>query len=410
MAVSITPAMTSVATGGSQVFTAAVTGTSNTAVTWSMVGGSGNGTVDATGKFTAPTAVPSPNTVTVQATSQADPTKQGTASVTITAASQPVTQAAATRFLEQSTFGPTQTLVAQVQQSGFAPFLSAQFASNVSTYADPSATDAMNNNQVPTEQAVFTNALSNPDQLRQRVAFALSEIWVTSGFTRSAAGNGALHAPAAAGRLCQLSHIMYDVTLSPAHGPLPEHGEQRQANATLHHANENYARELMQLFTLGLDKLNRGWLAATRQQRQPDPHLHAERTWRRLRAPSPAGPIRRSRGPRCRSTTRRIGLGRWSPFESNHDTSAENAAARKRHGRRRCPLARPRSTDLNGALDNIFAQPSLPPFVCKQLIQHLVTSNPSAAYVKRVADVFVSGTFSGSGATFGSGSAATCRR
>ena len=58
---------------------------------------------------------------------------------------------------------------------------------------------------------------------------------------------------------------------------------------------------------------------------------------------------------------------------------------------------------MSGALDNIFAQPSLPPFVCKQLIQHLVTSNPSSAYVKRVADVFVSGNFSGGGVTIGSG-------
>src|SRR4029077_8425533 len=61
------------------------------------------------------------------------------------------------------------------------------------------------------------------------------------------------------------------------------------------------------------------------------------------------------------------------------------------------------NSDLNAALDDIFAQPSLSPFVCKQLIQHLVTSNPSPAYVQRVATVFDSGIFTGSGATFGSG-------
>jgi hypothetical protein len=67
------------------------------------------------------------------------------------------------------------------------------------------------------------------------------------------------------------------------------------------------------------------------------------------------------------------------------------------------PAGQTAEADLAGALDNIFAQPSLPPFVCKQLIQHLVTSNPSSAYVKRVADVFVSGAYSGGGVTIGSG-------
>src|SRR5262249_9599609 len=67
------------------------------------------------------------------------------------------------------------------------------------------------------------------------------------------------------------------------------------------------------------------------------------------------------------------------------------------------PAGQSSANDLKGALDNIFAQPSLAPFVCKQLIQHLVTSNPSAAYVQRVATAFDSGTFSPSGAIFGSG-------
>ncbi len=76
------------------------------------------------------------------------------------------------------------------------------------------------------------------------------------------------------------------------------------------------------------------------------------------------------------------------PFESNHNTTAKtllpvNGAATV------LPAGQTAEADLAGALDNIFAQPSLPPFVSKQLIQHLVTSNPSSAYVKRVADVFV---------------------
>ncbi len=95
-------------------------------------------------------------------------------------------------------------------------------------------------------------------------------------------------------------------------------------------------------------------------------------------------------------------IGPMVPFESNHNMTAKmllpvNGTAVT------LPAGQSAENDLSGALDNIFAQPSLPPFVCKQLIQHLVTSNPSSAYVKRVADVFVSGTFSGGGVTIGSG-------
>jgi hypothetical protein len=88
-------------------------------------------------------------------------------------------------------------------------------------------------------------------------------------------------------------------------------------------------------------------------------------------------------------------------LESNHDTGSKtllpvNGVATV------LPGGQSSTVDLNAALDNIFVQPSLAPFVCKQLIQHLVTSNPSPAYVRRVATVFDSGTFTGSGATFGS--------
>src|SRR5208283_4838354 len=95
-------------------------------------------------------------------------------------------------------------------------------------------------------------------------------------------------------------------------------------------------------------------------------------------------------------------IGAMVPFESNHNAASKillpvNGSAVT------LPAGQSAETDLSDALDNIFAQPSLPPFVCKQLIQHLVSSNPSSAYVKRVAGVFVSGSFSGGGVTIGSG-------
>ena len=87
VAVSIAPATVTVAVGKTQPFTASITGTSDTAITWSVAGGVSNGTITNTGLYTAPTAVPNPAQVTVAATSQADSTKSASATVTITAVS-----------------------------------------------------------------------------------------------------------------------------------------------------------------------------------------------------------------------------------------------------------------------------------------------------------------------------------
>ncbi len=87
IAVAVTPSSASVAVSKSQQFTASVTGTTNTAVTWSVTGGAANGTVSASGLYTAPSTVPNPAQVKVTATSQADATKSGSANVTVTAVS-----------------------------------------------------------------------------------------------------------------------------------------------------------------------------------------------------------------------------------------------------------------------------------------------------------------------------------
>jgi hypothetical protein len=83
--VTVTATKTTVVVGQSLNYTANVTGTTNTAVTWSVGGGAGNGTITSSGVYTAPTAVPSPAKVTVTATSQADSTKSGSATVTVVA-------------------------------------------------------------------------------------------------------------------------------------------------------------------------------------------------------------------------------------------------------------------------------------------------------------------------------------
>jgi uncharacterized protein (DUF1800 family) len=469
-------------------FTAAVTGASDTALSWSVngtIGGSAaTGLISTTGQYTAPATVPTHNVVTVQAALVNTPTVQGTSSVTLlnpipvvssvspqiigvgaftiqvngsgflsgaqvmfgttalttsfvsatqlnatgtavaaqagsvsvtvvnpapgvnnstTSAVTRVssvtveTVAAAVRFLEQSTFGPTPALVTQVQQMGFPEFLTSQFAMSGSTYPDPASTVT---SLLPTQQVFFMNALNNPDQLRQRVAFALSEIWVSSGFTVPPQGMAPYMRLLLQDAFVNYRTLMNDVTLSPAMGRYLDMVNNDNP-PTGQHANENYARELMQLFTLGLDKLNEDGTLQLDSSGNPIP-IYAQADVDSFALAYTGWTYPTQPGATLAKHNPAYWIGPMVPFESNHNTAAKvllpvNGSAVT------LPAGQSAENDLSGALDNIFAQPSLPPFVCKQLIQHLVSSNPSSAYVKRVADVFTSGTFSGGGVTIGSG-------
>src|ERR1700727_4014104 len=168
---------------------------------------------------------------------------------------------AAARFLDQATWGPTPTAIAELESLGINNWLTAQFASNVSDLPDQAiltSTGTSNNNLAPVQAAFFNNAVNQPDQLRQRVAFALSQIWVVSAvqipqayayppywriFRDNAFGN--------------YRDLIRAVTLSPAMGRYLNMANNNKANPAKNPSpNENYARELMQLFTLGLTQLN----------------------------------------------------------------------------------------------------------------------------------------------------------
>jgi uncharacterized protein (DUF1800 family) len=476
----VSPGAVNVRASGTQSFTAAVTGTTNTSVTWEVNnipgGNSTIGTIDTNGNYTAPATVPSSNLMSVEAVSVASPTSMGSSAVTllnpipvisgISPVSIPVgafslsvsgtnfvsgaqvlfggaalpttfvsstqltatgtattgqignvsvtvdnpnpgsiastgsetaqvtaavaeTPAAAVRFLEQSTFGPTPALITQVEQGGFNSFLTNQFASSVSTYPDPASTVT---SITPTQQIFFTNAINNADQLRQRVAFALSEIWVVSNNTVAPQGMAPYERILLQDAFTNYSTIMNDVTLNPGMGlylNMVNNGKPVSASGTK--ANENYARELMQLFTLGLDLLNNdgslqldssGNPIPTYTQNQVDAFSLVYTGWT---YPTEPGATAVEYNPQ-------YFIGPMVLFESNHSLASKTllngtVLAAGQTG----------TVDLQDALANIFNHPNLPPFVCAQLIQHLVTSNPSPQYVARVATAFENGTFQGFG-------------
>ena len=165
-----------------------------------------------------------------------------------------VTASAAARLLEQSTFGPTPASIQHVQQVGLQAFLNEQFNAPASTYPTPAATDDIE----VVKRRFFTNALTGQDQLRQRVAWSLAQTFVVS--------NQKIGDPSAFTLWMNMlqkdvfgnfSTLLNDVTVSPAMGryldmvrndkPDPNSGRQ---------PNENYAREILQLFSVGLAQFN----------------------------------------------------------------------------------------------------------------------------------------------------------
>ncbi|HWW77264.1 MAG TPA: DUF1800 family protein, partial [Pyrinomonadaceae bacterium] len=177
VSVNVSPQYATVQLGATKQFQAAVLNTANAAVTWSVNGINGGnasvGTIDASGLYTAPAAQPFMGVVSVTAASAADATKKASAGVNL----QDPQAVAVGRFLEQSTFGPTPQLVQHVEQVGLGGFLDEQFALPESPWPDytqPTTTrsDAVN--------AFYYNAGAGQDQLRQRVVYALSQVWVVA--------------------------------------------------------------------------------------------------------------------------------------------------------------------------------------------------------------------------------------
>jgi uncharacterized protein (DUF1800 family) len=289
-----------------------------------------------------------------------------------------MTPGAAARFLDQATWGATPADVAHLQQIGPTAWLTEQFAAAPSPISDvPDTLTSLD----PVRQEFFANAVSGGDQLRQRVAFALGEIWVVS--------NVKLKAQAIPPYLRLLSDnafgnyfdLMNAVTLSPAMGHYLDMVNNDKPAAG-QEANENYARELNQLFTVGTVILKPDGTLLLDSSGQPVPTYDQGVVQGFARAftgwtypPLPGAP------PHKHNPANWTG---WMvAVESNHDATAKTLLNGET-----LPAAQTAEQDLYGALQNIFHHPNVGPFVCQQLIQHLVTSNPSPAYVERVANVF----------------------
>ena len=312
----------------------------------------------------------------------------------------------AQRLLRQATFGPTDAEIARVASMGAAAWIDQQFALPATQYpeypwvpanrpddcVDSTSRPAVpgdhcardNYSLFPLQLEFFRNALEAPDQLRQRVAFALSQIMVTSGVENSR--NYAMRhyqqllVDRAFGNFYDL---LLAVTLSPVMGDYLDMANNNKANAaTRTEPNENYAREILQLFSVGTWLLNAdgtrrrdaaGNPIATYDQEEIEGFAHAFTGWT---YPAVAGAPQRLNNPRNY-------LGTLIPVAVNHDSGAKTLL-----GGFTLPPNLGMFDELALAHRNIFEHPNVGPFIGRQLIQKLVTSDPSPGYVARVSAVF----------------------
>jgi uncharacterized protein (DUF1800 family) len=374
------PAITGVGTGGRLplgVFTATVTGAG-------FVSGSGaslNGSALAT-KYASPTLLTISGFAGVSGTGTITVSNAATASAPFTVqvgvANAQVSPAAARRFLEQAAFGPTPTDATSVQTLGFQPWINNQFSlAQVSNY------DTVIPNNISMPAQFLANAVSNQDQLRQRTAFALSQIFVTS-LDKLIFDDDMVpyQDMLLADSLGNYRQIMEDVTLSSAMGQYLDMGNNAAADpATGAVANENYARELMQLFTIGTVMLNQDGSVQVDGNQIPIP-TYSQFTVTEFARVYTGWTYAPNAG-NAPYWGEYFTPGNMIPWAPKHD-----AGSKQLLNGYVAPAGRTPQQDLDGALDNIFNHPNVGPFVGRLLIQHLVKSNPSPAYISRVAGVF----------------------
>lgn len=319
-----------------------------------------------------------------------------------------ISRAQAARFLTQASFGPTMADIERVQQLGYAAWIDEQMAEPAtlhSAYIKEIQADYFGPrigggyNASPTDEFIFGNnlmtafaraAIQGEDQLRQRVAFALSQILVASRrdanlenqplgmsdfydiFVRRAFGN--------------YRDVLQDVALHPCMGRYLSHvGNQKAIPEINQYPDENFAREVMQLFSIGLWELNPDGTRQVDGSGQSIPTYSNTEITQLARVMTGLWFSGHS-----------WGEGGW--YDADYATPMTMHAERHDFGAKtlvhgivlpaRAATAANAMRDIADAMRILFEHANCAPFIGKQLIQFLVTDNPSPAYVQRVAAVF----------------------
>lgn len=326
----------------------------------------------------------------------------------------------ASRLLNQASFGPTADTLVDAQRMGARKYLLTQMDAPVSQYVyattqstmrarihttgSQSFCDTLPDGQGgncwgdwfsagPVQYEFFRHAVANPDQLRQRMAFALSQIFVTSGRELDGSyGFAHYHQMLRENAFGNFGTLLTRVTKSPFMGAYLN-----MVDNDVEAPNENYARELLQLFSIGPCELNidgslkTGDCVETYSNEIVRNYAFALTGWT-----FPAGGV----DPWCNASCQ---AQRWSnpryykgdmvAKQQAHDNQPRTLLSGVSISAGRAP-----QQALDSVVASLMAHPNIAPFIGKQLIKLFVTSNPSPAYVSRVAQAFTTGSYAGTGA------------
>jgi uncharacterized protein (DUF1800 family) len=306
------------------------------------------------------------------------------------AADKAAKEADADRLAKQATFGATQSVIDRVLSNGVSGWLDEQFAATGSSYADLASTPVVigscgtdtactrrNFNREPVAMRFYANALSQPDQLRQRVAFALSQLLVASTTeVNNTAGAAAYQQILLDGAFGNYRDLLMAVTLS---GYMGDYLDMADSNKSA--PSENYAREMLQLFSMGPDQLNmdgttvKDATGASIANYTPDDIKAVARaltgwTYARLN------------GAAITDNTARDYTKPMVTVAARYDTTAKALLGIT------IPAGASQTDSVTAVVNAAFENASTAPRISRFLIQNLVTSNPTPAYVGRVAAVF----------------------
>ena len=312
-----------------------------------------------------------------------------------------ITATDAARLLTQATFGPKRSEIDALTGGSVSAWIDAQMALPASSHRNATVTErtvALANNEFdPTnnpfllafrQRAWFQLALNAPDQLRQRVAFALSQILVISD---SGFGNN-MTEPTANYYDILVNHafgnfrtLLEQVTLSPAMGLYLSHLRNAKADPVAGtNPDENYAREVMQLFSIGLVQLQRDGTLKLDSAGLPIPTYNQTTISQMARIFTGWGFFTTRVNPSFRGTAADY-INPMMLYPASHETGTKDLTPVLASV---IPANLGGTEDLKRALDGLFNHENTPAFISRQLIQRLVTDNPSPAYVYRVSEKF----------------------
>lgn len=311
------------------------------------------------------------------------------------------------RLLEQSTLGPTEGLVQEVKGKGISAWLDEQLALNVTKYTQlpfwdpPKDTSLCQNDDTPpitpekycqlnkwspnpVAWEFFRQSKTAPDQLRMRMAHVWHQIFVLN---PTNVGQAYAHAEFQQRLRDHAFDTFENLLLQYALSPQLGHFQNWVKNVPEHDGirpNENFARELMQLFTIGVNELNSDSTPklGTNGELLPAYGQADIETLARILTgftfPTQPGKI-----PGFRENEWYF-IGDMIPFDQHHDQGAKSAMK----GRIQMPAGMGAMAEVRAAIHALVEHPNTAPFISRQLIQKMVTSSPTPAYVARVAAVF----------------------